>query len=390
VRPRPGPRGQARGPYANLPADEQLKKAVNDARAVGDALRQIGFEVISGENLGRQALLARLDEAAQRLTTGDTVFFFYSGHGVAVDGENYILPTDVPAVGSGQIASLTGAAIKEGDISTRLLRAGAQVAVVVLDACRNNPFGSSGTKGIGGEKGLAPHEPPSGVFTLYAASRGEAALDRLYDGDRNPNSVFTRVLVPTLTRSDLDLPTLAREVREKVTQLARSVNHAQRPAYYDETSGDRIFLARRGNGRPGGSAESQPAGPTPAVSGESIETHDTAETIGKREELRCGANAKTTTGSPQPLSGWVVEHLTTDEARRRIEMTEINSQMSISPDYLDNVRVIVRVDGTQRRPVVLLPRRLTVEDGRRVEFVPSHLDPSRPCHYIPNLVSRLL
>jgi hypothetical protein len=62
----------------------------------------------------------------------------------------------------------------------------------------DNPFASSGTKGIGGEKGLAPHEPPSGVFALYAASRGEAALDRLYDGDRNPNSVFTRVLVPAI------------------------------------------------------------------------------------------------------------------------------------------------------------------------------------------------
>jgi hypothetical protein len=58
--------------------------------AVGGALSQIGFEVISGENLGRRALLARLDEVAQRLDTGDTVFFFFSGHGVAVDGANYI------------------------------------------------------------------------------------------------------------------------------------------------------------------------------------------------------------------------------------------------------------------------------------------------------------
>jgi hypothetical protein len=229
--------------YANLPANEQLQKAVNDVRAVGTALRLIGFDVIEGENLGRQAVLARIDEASQRLTAGDTVFFFFSGHGVAVDGFNYILPADVPALGTGQITSLTGAAIREEDITAAFLRAGARVAVVVLDACRNNPFAASGTKGVGGEKGLAPHEPPSGVFTFYAASRGESALDRLYDGDRNPNSVFTRVLVPALSRPDLDLPALAREVREEVTRLARSVSHDQRPAYYDETSGDRIFLA---------------------------------------------------------------------------------------------------------------------------------------------------
>jgi uncharacterized caspase-like protein len=129
--------------YANLSANEQLQKTVNDARAVGGALRQIGFDVIAGENLGRQALLARLDEAAQRLTTGDTVFFFFSGHGVAVNGANYILPVDVPAIGSGQLASLTGAAVKEEDITDRFLGAGARVTVVVLDACRTNPFGRS-------------------------------------------------------------------------------------------------------------------------------------------------------------------------------------------------------------------------------------------------------
>jgi uncharacterized caspase-like protein len=62
--------------YANLAANEQLQKAVNDARAVGGVLRQIGFDVVAGENLGRQALLVRLDAAAQRVSPGDTVFFF--------------------------------------------------------------------------------------------------------------------------------------------------------------------------------------------------------------------------------------------------------------------------------------------------------------------------
>jgi uncharacterized caspase-like protein len=229
--------------YPNLSSTEQLQKAVNDARSVGTALKQIGFDVVLGENLGRQALLARLDDAAQRLAPGDTAFFFFSGHGIAVDGTNYILPADIPTIAAGQIASLTGAAIREEDITSRFLRAGALVTIVVLDACRNNPFSGSGAKGIGGERGLAPHEPPSGVFTLYAASRGETALDRLYDGDRNPNSIFTRALLPALARPGLDLPGLALEVRKEVTRLAHTINHTQRPAYYDETSGDRIFLA---------------------------------------------------------------------------------------------------------------------------------------------------
>jgi formylglycine-generating enzyme required for sulfatase activity len=75
--------------------------------------------------------------------------------------------------------------------------------------------------------------------------------------------VFTRALLPALARPDLDLPALAREVREEVTRLAESAGRAQRPAYYDETRGDRIFLAGQGNGRPGGGG--QPPGAAPAA-----------------------------------------------------------------------------------------------------------------------------
>jgi hypothetical protein len=250
--------------YANLADHEQLQKAVSDARSVGTALRQIGFEVISGENLGRQAMIDRLDAVA-RQSSGAMVFFFFSGHGVAVDGANYILPADMPDVAEGQATRLKGAAIAEEYVTAELMGNGAQVAVVVLDACRNNPFARSGTKGIGGEKGLAPREPPGGVFTFYSAGRGEAALDRLYDNDRDPNSVFTRALLPALTKPGLDLPALAVEVREEVTRLARTVRHDQRPAYYDGTSGGRIFLAGLppGPSRPGAaSPDARPAPPS--------------------------------------------------------------------------------------------------------------------------------
>jgi uncharacterized caspase-like protein len=248
--------------YANLSDHEQLRKAVNDARAVGDALKQIGFDVISGENLGRQAMIDKLGETAQRLSAGDMVFFFFAGHGIAVDGANYILPADVPDVEKNQATRLKGAAIAEEYISTELTGAGARVAVVVLDACRDNPFGS-GTRGMGGERGLQPREPPSGVFTLYSASRGQAALDRLYDGDRNPNSVFTRVLVPALTRPGVDLAALAIGVREEVARIAQTAGHPQRPAYYDETVGGQVYLAGLPPGKlgGGGGVSTPPAGP---------------------------------------------------------------------------------------------------------------------------------
>ncbi|MGP0089675.1 MAG: SUMF1/EgtB/PvdO family nonheme iron enzyme [Xanthobacteraceae bacterium] len=246
--------------YANLPAEQQLKKAVNDARAVGDALEGLGFAVLRGDNLGRQALVDRFDEMLRRLDRGDTAFFFFAGHGVTVGGGNYILPADVPNIEAGQDMRLVHAALGEGDIVTDLQARGVRVAVVVLDACRNNPFKQPGVRSVGGERGLQRIEPVRGVFTLYSAGIGQTALDRLSDSDTNPNSVFTRVFVPVLSKPGMGLGDLAVEVREEVTRLAASVNHDQNPAYYDQTIGGRIYLA--GAPRPdGGTPAAAATGP---------------------------------------------------------------------------------------------------------------------------------
>jgi uncharacterized caspase-like protein len=229
--------------YANLSANEQLQKAVNDARAVGGALRQIGFEVIGGENLDRRALVGRLNALTQRVVPGDTAFFFFSGHGVAIDGVNYILPADVPDIAAGQETLLKNEALAEQTIISEITGRGVRVAVVVLDACRTNPFGRPGGKGVGVAKGLASPPQVQGVFSLYAAASGQVALDRLYDGDPSPNSVFSRVLVPKLTKPGVDLRDLAYEVREEVARIARTAGYDQRPASYDETVGGRVYLA---------------------------------------------------------------------------------------------------------------------------------------------------
>jgi hypothetical protein len=78
---------------------------------------------------------------------------------------------------------------------------------------------------------------------MYSAGSGQMALDRLGDEEPNPNSVFTRVLVPALVKPGMDLTALAFDVREDVSRLAASVEHEQWPAYYDETIGGRVYLA---------------------------------------------------------------------------------------------------------------------------------------------------
>ncbi|MGP0091831.1 MAG: caspase family protein [Xanthobacteraceae bacterium] len=235
--------------YPNLPADKQLAKAVNDARAVADALEKIGFKVIRGENLSRQELVDRLFDFTRSIQPGDMAFMFYAGHGVAISGGNYLLPSDVRPAEPGEEARVRNMAIGEADIVADIQERKARVVVLVLDACRDNPFRQPGVlRSLGGERGLGRTQEAEGVFAIYSAGLGQSALDNLGPADQSPNSVFTRVLVPALGRPDMHLGDVMINVRERVAQLAATVRHEQYPAYYDQTRGGRIYLSARSGG----------------------------------------------------------------------------------------------------------------------------------------------
>ncbi|MBJ7404406.1 MAG: caspase family protein [Bradyrhizobium sp.] len=237
--------------YPNLPADRQLKKAANDATTVADALKSLGFEIVLGTNLGRQGMIDRLADFTARLEPGDTAAVFYAGHGVAIAGVNYLVPSDVPTVTEGAEARVRGASIAEPDVIAELQAKSVRVAFVVIDACRDNPFPRAAGRSIGYTRGLADAKPARGIFTLYSAGIGQTALDRLGSNDTAHNSVFTRIFVEQLKRPELHLGDLAVEVRERVAALAltasdeggQPVPHEQTPAYYDQTLGGRIYLA---------------------------------------------------------------------------------------------------------------------------------------------------
>ena len=231
-----------------------LKKAVNDARVMGDTLRGLGFEVLKVENAGRRELNRKLYEFASRLENGDVAVFFFAGHGVELSGRNFLLPTDTPDVKLGQEGFLESEAISVDQVLQSIRDRGTRISLVILDACRNNPFPTDGTRSLGGTRGLARIAAPEGTFILYSAGVGQAALDDLGNGDPNPNSVFTRTLVPLLKTPGLSLTETARKVRREVRQLAKKVSHQQRPAYYDEVIGDFYFT-------PGKFIQSEPQPP---------------------------------------------------------------------------------------------------------------------------------
>src|SRR3954453_6244140 len=185
--------------YRNVP---RLLKAVNDARTMGDTLKQLGFSVMVAENLNRQQFSQALLTFDSAVEPGDTAFFFYAGHGFEIAGQNFLLPTDVPAAAEGQEELGRDASILADRVIERLQNKKARTSILVFDACRNNPFERSGTRAVAGSGGLAPMtQLPEGVFSVFSAGPRQTALDRLSNNDDNPNSVFTRTFAKELTQS---------------------------------------------------------------------------------------------------------------------------------------------------------------------------------------------
>ncbi len=233
--------------YESVPV---LLKARNDARSMADVLTRLGFDVISATDVGRRAMSRALVEFENRIEPGDMALMFFAGHGFAIQGTNYLLPVDVPRAGPGEEGLVRDASFAANGLADRMREKGAKTAVMILDACRDNPFAVKGKRSLAGTRGLVRMSPSEGMFVLYSAGSGQAALDRLSDTDPHDNSVFTRTLLEELAKPDLSMVQIAKRTQARVRKLASKVGHDQTPAYYDQIIGD-LYLAPEGD-RPAG------------------------------------------------------------------------------------------------------------------------------------------
>ncbi len=229
---------------------DKLEKAANDAKAVAVTLRELGFEVIDQVNADRRGMDRKLNQLSSKISVGDEVLFFFAGHGISVKGRNYLLPIDIPKIIPGQERSVTKEAFSEDEIIEILRERGAKVSILIIDACRNNPFPKQGTRSVGRSVGLGQRSnPPRNTFVMYSAGIGQEALDRLSDEDANPNSVFTRKLLPLLKTKGLSHIQMAKRLQIEVEQLALTTSdqHQQFPAFYDQVRGDFYLLPDQKN-----------------------------------------------------------------------------------------------------------------------------------------------
>ncbi|MCP3470026.1 caspase family protein [Bradyrhizobium sp. CCGUVB1N3] len=246
--------------YRNVP---KLLKAVNDARTMGDTLKQLGFSVMVAENQSRQQFTETLLAFDRAIEPGDTAFFFYAGHGFEIAGQNYLLPTDVPAATEGQEELVRDSSILADRIIERLQNKKARTSILVFDACRNNPFERTGTRAVAGGGGLAPMmQLPEGVFSVFSAGPRQTALDRLSNDDANPNSVFTRTFAKELLQPGENLVQVAQHTRRLVSEMADTVKHKQVPVYFDQMVDD-VFLT--GAAKAAADAAARPADPPQKV-----------------------------------------------------------------------------------------------------------------------------
>ncbi len=221
--------------YREIP---KLEKAVGDAQAIGQTLSSLGYQVTTALDMDRRGLNLALSKLYASVEPGDTVLVHYSGHGVQIENDNYLLPADVPAPTDGNAELLKSESLRLLTLIETLGQKGAGARILIIDACRDNPFATGGKRSIGGTRGLANVATDKGTFIMYSAGAGQAALDRLGESDVTTTSVYTRVLLSRLKDPTIKLRDLAASVRDEVEKMGKSVGHDQRPAYYDDLPAD--------------------------------------------------------------------------------------------------------------------------------------------------------
>lgn len=258
--------------YQHVP---RLEKAVNDAQAAARELKRIGFEIIEVANGNQKRMNQAINDFTQRVSGGGVGLFYFAGHGVQINNQNFLLPVDMDVPRDS--VDIEDQALSLARIQDKLADAKARFTLLVIDACRDNPLPKKAGRSIGGTRGLAQTSSPNGQIVIYSAGANQQALDKLSDQDRNPNSVFTREFLPVITTPGISATDALRRVRSVVTQKAKSVGHEQNPALYDQTDGDFYFV-------PG-------AAPAVATTATPIDTGPAAATV----ELEFWSSIKTST-----------------------------------------------------------------------------------------------
>ena len=211
--------------YASTP----LRNAANDAKDLGEALKELGFKVIVRENASRKDMIEAIREFGQSLEGASTAVFFYAGHAMQFKDRNYLIPIDA-AMGSEE--DVTFFSVEIGQVFDRMDRARTRFNFIILDACRDNPFAASFKTT---SQGLAQMSSPSGTLIAYATAPGSVAADGY-----GRNGIYTKHILQNIRIPDMPVEIMFKRVREGVERETRRL---QTPWDSSSLKGDFTFNA---------------------------------------------------------------------------------------------------------------------------------------------------
>jgi len=263
------------GAYKNVP---QLPNPAGDAKAMAKLLRNVGFEVVEGTNLTRDKMTEKLLDFGKKAEGADVALFFYAGHGIAVNGANYLLPIDADL--KSEMDVRLGAAINV-DLTLEQTMADAKVKLVLLDACRDNPFAAKirsakATRSLTVESGLAEMKSGEGTLIAFATGPGQTALD----GESGTNSPFTRALLANIASPGVEIQQAMTRVRAQVNE---ETNKGQLPWGHTNLIGSVYLNPAAASSTDGAVAET--AAPAGAASEIELEFWRSIKDSSKVEEL---------------------------------------------------------------------------------------------------------
>ncbi|MBN2140358.1 MAG: SUMF1/EgtB/PvdO family nonheme iron enzyme [Desulfovibrionaceae bacterium] len=184
--------------YATSP----LKNPVNDAADMAKKLKQLGFDVVSKLNADKRTMVQAVDEFGGRLKGADVGLFYFAGHGMQIKGRNYLIPVKVHIASE---ADVEFEGLDAGRVLSRMESAGNRLSIVVLDACRDNPFARSFRSA---EQGLAQMDAPTGSLIAYATAPGSVAAD-----GSGRNGLYTQHLLRNMDVPGMGVERMFKNVR---------------------------------------------------------------------------------------------------------------------------------------------------------------------------------
>ncbi|MBN2275633.1 MAG: caspase family protein [Bacteroidales bacterium] len=206
-----------------------LSNPENDARAMNNVLQNVGFEVMAYENLNQSQLKRAIDDFGMKLKNYQVGLFYYAGHGIQCNGHNYLVPVDAQITFERQIEY---DCVPADRVLAIMQESGAEVNIMVLDACRNNPFERSWTRSASGT-GLAFMNAPKGTLIAYATSPGSIASD-----GSGENGLYTAAILEHIETPDITILQMFQQIRNTV---AGKSNNQQIPWESTSLTGDFFF-----------------------------------------------------------------------------------------------------------------------------------------------------